>query len=54
MSSKAQLKPNPFTTYRDPATGRWIVVQPTKELLPNSVNLSIVSPSIEGLKPCCV
>ncbi|MBF2085346.1 hypothetical protein [Thermoleptolyngbya sp. C42_A2020_037] len=23
------LKTNPFTTYRDPQTGRWIVVKPT-------------------------
>jgi len=22
------LKANPFTTYRDPQTGRWIVVKP--------------------------
>lgn len=22
----APLKPNPFTTYRDPKTGRWVVV----------------------------
>jgi len=22
----ASLKPNPFTTYRDPKTGRWVVV----------------------------
>jgi hypothetical protein len=22
------LRPNPFTTYRDPQTGQWIVVKP--------------------------
>ena len=26
-SSQNYLKPNPFTTYRDPETGRWVVVQ---------------------------
>jgi hypothetical protein len=26
---KKVLKTNPFTTYRDPETGRWIVVKPT-------------------------
>jgi hypothetical protein len=24
---KKQLKVNPFTTYRDPQTGRWVVVK---------------------------
>ncbi|HEY9622598.1 MAG TPA: hypothetical protein V6C78_19720 [Crinalium sp.] len=24
-----RLKPNPFTTYRDPQTGKWMVVKPT-------------------------
>lgn len=23
------LRSNPFTTYRDPKTGRWLVVKPT-------------------------
>jgi hypothetical protein len=22
------LKPNPFTTYRDPQTGKWVVIKP--------------------------
>lgn len=26
-SSQRYLKPNPFTTYRDPKTGEWIVIQ---------------------------
>ncbi len=26
--SKKQLRTNPFTTYRDPKTGRWVVVKP--------------------------
>ncbi|MGB3404296.1 MAG: hypothetical protein WBA77_16545 [Microcoleaceae cyanobacterium] len=26
-SYKKQLKINPFTTYRDPETGRWIVIK---------------------------
>ncbi|MGF1537262.1 MAG: hypothetical protein ACFB4J_12385 [Elainellaceae cyanobacterium] len=26
-SPQRYLKPNPFTTYRDPRTGEWIVVQ---------------------------
>jgi hypothetical protein len=26
-SYKKQLKINPFTTYRDPKTGRWIVIK---------------------------
>lgn len=31
VASKSEPKPlrkNPFTTYRDPETGRWIVVKP--------------------------
>ncbi|NJL21843.1 MAG: hypothetical protein HC895_15205 [Leptolyngbyaceae cyanobacterium SM1_3_5] len=52
MSSKAQLKPNPFLTYRDPATGRWIVVQPAPESS-STVNLSIVSPAIETQESRC-
>ncbi|HEY9623345.1 MAG TPA: hypothetical protein V6C78_23515 [Crinalium sp.] len=27
-NSKKYLRPNPFTTYRDPQTGRWVVVKP--------------------------
>lgn len=23
-----QLQPNPFTAYRDPETGRWLVIKP--------------------------
>lgn len=26
--SSKELQPNPFMTYRDPQTGRWIVVKP--------------------------
>jgi hypothetical protein len=26
--SNRQLKPNPFTTYRDPETGKWLVIKP--------------------------
>jgi hypothetical protein len=27
QSSQKVLRQNPFTTYRDPSTGRWLVVQ---------------------------
>jgi hypothetical protein len=27
--SKKNLKTNPFTTYRDPKTGKWVVVKPS-------------------------
>ena len=26
-NSEKSLKPNPFNTYRDPETGRWIVIK---------------------------
>jgi hypothetical protein len=28
VANPRQLKPNPFTTYRDPETGKWMVVKP--------------------------
>ncbi|MBD1912406.1 hypothetical protein [Leptolyngbya sp. FACHB-16] len=38
------LRPNPFTTYRDPDTGRWVVVFPASSLgeksLSHSLNLA--------------
>jgi len=42
--SPAALRPNPFTTYRDPDTGRWVVVLPSKpspdkSSLPSNFNL---------------
>lgn len=30
-NSKGKLRPNPFTTYRDPKTGKWVVVKNMKE-----------------------
>lgn len=30
-SSKKQLRPNPFTAYRDPETGQWVVVKPKSQ-----------------------
>jgi len=27
QSKNQQLQPNPFTTYRDPETGRWMVIK---------------------------
>jgi hypothetical protein len=30
--SSDPLQPNPFTTYRDPKTGRWIVVESQPKL----------------------
>ena len=26
-TQKKQLRSNPFTTYRDPETGRWVVIK---------------------------
>ena len=26
-----KLKPNPFTTYRDPETGKWLVMRPSAQ-----------------------
>lgn len=31
------LKPNPFTTYRDPKTGRWIVVMSNPQKPTNKI-----------------
>ena len=31
-TSEKPLKPNPFLTYRDPETGRWIVVKEQETL----------------------
>ncbi|WP_255528407.1 MULTISPECIES: hypothetical protein [Planktothrix] len=28
QSSNKELRPNPFMAYRDPETGKWIVVKP--------------------------
>ncbi|VXD22212.1 hypothetical protein PL8927_740017 [Planktothrix serta PCC 8927] len=28
QSSSKELRPNPFIAYRDPETGKWIVVKP--------------------------
>lgn len=30
-TANSQLQPNPFMTYRDPQTGRWMVVKPLAE-----------------------
>jgi hypothetical protein len=33
QSPNKELRPNPFMTYRDPETGKWIVVKPqTKDV----------------------
>ncbi|MEB3210653.1 MAG: hypothetical protein VKL39_04840 [Leptolyngbyaceae bacterium] len=31
QSTKRALRQNPFTTYREPDTGRWVVVHPSSE-----------------------
>ncbi|MEL6221037.1 MAG: hypothetical protein AAFR31_00180 [Cyanobacteria bacterium J06627_8] len=31
QSSKPVLRQNPFTAYREPDTGRWIIVHPSSE-----------------------
>ncbi|WP_281362025.1 hypothetical protein [Oxynema aestuarii] len=31
-NSNRPLRQNPFTTYRDPVTGEWIVVKPNNEV----------------------
>lgn len=28
LDDDKSLKPNPFTTYRDPKTGKWVVIHP--------------------------
>ncbi|GET36245.1 hypothetical protein MiSe_09930 [Microseira wollei NIES-4236] len=33
-SKEVKLKQNPFTAYRDPITGKWIVVLPTQQQTP--------------------
>ncbi len=33
-SKEVKLKPNPFTAYRDPITGRWMVVLPAQQQSP--------------------
>jgi len=30
-ASKRELRPNPFTTYRDPETGQWLVIRQMME-----------------------
>jgi hypothetical protein len=30
-TNEVPLKPNPFTTYRDPQTGKWVVVLPSTQ-----------------------
>lgn len=29
--TQKQLRHNPYTTYRDPMTGRWIVIKPEQQ-----------------------
>jgi len=43
--SNQPLKANPFTTYRDPVTGRWIVVQTVSNFSPTD---SICQPKSES------
>lgn len=31
-SSNQPLKSNPFTSYRDPKTGQWVVIKPDEKL----------------------
>ncbi|WP_421657745.1 hypothetical protein [Leptothermofonsia sp. ETS-13] len=31
QTGQRSLRPNPFTTYRDPKTGRWIVIVPAPQ-----------------------
>lgn len=33
-SKEVKLKPNPFTAYRDPITGKWLVVLPAQQKTP--------------------
>ncbi|MEB3282058.1 MAG: hypothetical protein VKK42_24375 [Lyngbya sp.] len=35
-NSEKPLKSNPFTTYRDPETGRWVVVKDQQTSPPSS------------------
>ncbi len=34
-STQKKLRPNPFETYRDPITGRWVVVKKENSQVPN-------------------
>jgi hypothetical protein len=44
------LKSNPFTTYRDPQTGKWTVVKPEQNQVNNSNNSNSFSKAIKSLE----
>lgn len=46
--STANLKPNPFTTYRDLQTGRWLVIPSPSECAPSVARSPQPSPPNEA------
>ncbi|MDY7015237.1 MAG: hypothetical protein SVX43_16895 [Cyanobacteriota bacterium] len=48
--SKANLKPNPFTTYRDPQTGRWLAIPSQKAAVRPAARSHPASECSEGVQ----